>query len=65
MSIIGEYRSATTASQLEVVLLEAVARGGEVKEFAKQCLYDWYLGECEDSYGIHKPDPEIIAHYKD
>ncbi len=69
MSIIGEYNAATTAGMLEKIILNLIndkkwsgvrsaARG-----IARDELYEWYLNECADSYGIAKPNPEIVKEF--
>jgi hypothetical protein len=58
----SEANAESNARQLEVVLFQAIAEGGEVKEFAKKCLYDWYLGECSEAF--RSPDPNLIKEYQ-
>ena len=39
--------------------------GGEVKVFAKEYLYQWYLDECGDSWGLCEVNPMIKREFED
>lgn len=66
MSIIGEHRAASTAAKLEEIILKAMndPRWGDVRSavrgFCSEELVEWYYFQCADSYGMHKPNEEIM-----
>lgn len=68
MSMIGEARAASTAKKLEEIILEAMnGPWGDVRSavrgFTGAHLVEWYLEECADSYGLHKPKQEILESF--
>ena len=65
MSMFSEIQSERTAEKLEEVLLIAIAKGGEIKEFAKTYLYQWYLDECGETWGSHEPIPMIKREFEE
>lgn len=65
MGMFSEIAAGITAEKLETILTHAVAQGGEVKEFAKKYLYDWYLWECGDSFGIHEASTMLKREFEE
>ncbi len=60
MGMISEINAAATAERLEKILMDALTSGNDtIKEFARKNLYEWYVNECVDSWGLHKLNPEI------
>jgi hypothetical protein len=60
MSIFNEINAEANAKHLEKILIEAIGQGGKVKEFAKKHLYEWYLNECGETWGLYKLNSEIV-----
>ncbi len=65
MSMFSEIQSEITAKRLEAILTHAIAIGGEVKEFAKKYLYDWYIWECSETYGSYPTNPMIKREFEE
>jgi hypothetical protein len=65
MGMFSEIQAGQTAEKLEKVLKQAVAEGGDVKRFAKEHLYDWYLNECGDSWGIQDVNSMIKREFEE
>ena len=64
--MIGEFKAASTAMILEAKLKEALdSDSEEVKNYAKNSLYKWYVDECNDSYGIINPNHALIKAFGD
>lgn len=60
MGMFSEADAEANAQHLEKILIEAISQGGEVKEFAKKHLYEWYLNECGETWGSYKLNSEIV-----
>ena len=65
MGMFSEIDAGVTAEKLEKIILLAIAKSGDVKEFAKDHLYDWYLYECGDSYGIHNANSLLKREFEE
>jgi len=65
MSMFSEFGAEMSAKHLEKLLLHAIAVGGEVKVFAKEYLYQWYLDECSDSWGLCEVNPMIKREFEE
>ena len=66
MGIFSEVAAADTARKLEGIILKAMndPHWGDVRSavrgFVKEELVEWYYWECGDTYGLVKPNPEIL-----
>jgi hypothetical protein len=65
MGMFSEANAEYNAVQLEKILIEAIGQGGEIKEFAKKHLYNWYLNECAETWGSYQADKAIIQEFTD
>jgi hypothetical protein len=65
MSMFSEIQAEMTAKKLEIILAIAIAKGDEVKEFAKEHLYQWYLDECGETWDSYKANSLITREFEE
>jgi hypothetical protein len=61
----GEIQAEMTAKKLEIILTYAIAEGGEIKNFAKEHLYQWYLDECGETWGSYNANSLITREFEE
>ena len=66
MSIISEGIAEQTANKLERIILTAINNRkygdhrSSVRDFVNNELVEWYYSECDETFGMSKPNPEIL-----
>lgn len=65
MSMFSEVNAESSAKKLEIILAIAIAEGGEIKEFAKEHLYQWYLDECGETWGSYEANSLITREFEE